>query len=740
VTTSVNSASPGASGDPDTPGKKKRGLHIPGFAQLQRFGKSLMLPIALLPAAGILLRLGEDDMLGGSDIAVIGPFFDAMNAGGNALFDNLGFLFAVGVAIGMSKKADGSTALAAVAGYLVMQAVFENMSPVVLAGVTDGDGEQLMIDYHVFGGILVGLITAWLFDKYHNIELPQYLAFFGGRRFVPIVVSLSTLFLGFGLSYLFPAFNSGLTSVGEFIAGSGAIGAFVYGFANRMLLPLGLHHLINTFIWFIYGEYPTGDGVATGELNRFAAGDVTAGTLTSGFYPILMFGLPAAALAMIHVAKPKQKKVAVGVFGAAGLTAFITGITEPLEFAFMFLAFPLYVLHAVITGLSLALANALDIHLGFSFSAGLVDLLLYGRAPAAQNILLLVGVGLGFAVLYYVVFRIAIVKLNLRIPGRLTDEDFEASQAAQYGEDAGADGEGNAGAGSTGTSVSSPRGEQLIAAFGGRDNLVHVDACITRLRMEVADKSLVNKSALSALGSAGVLEVGNNIQAVFGAQSDSLKDEIKDALAHPGTAVSNGQKEEFSDEIGPDTDFTPVAGPILGPAINKTIAATDALVDDPLTVLAPIPGTTVDLAKVPDPTFAKGTVGPGMAIQPPDETVTAVAPVSGKIMQLFPHAYAIMTPEKKAVLVHLGLDTVKLNGEGFTTHATKGDQVEQGQPIVTYDVPAVAASTYPTVVPVVIMDARDATVDPIAAQDTTVTPQQPLFTVTEPSSTGSSSS
>lgn len=722
MTTSVNSASPGASGDPDTPGKKKRGLHIPGFAQLQRFGKSLMLPIALLPAAGILLRLGEDDMLGGSDIAVIGPFFDAMNAGGNALFDNLGFLFAVGVAIGMSKKADGSTALAAVAGYLVMQAVFENMSPVVLAGVTDGDGEQLMIDYHVFGGILVGLITAWLFDKYHNIELPPYLAFFGGRRFVPIVVSLSTLFLGFGLSYLFPAFNSGLTSVGEFIAGSGAIGAFVYGFANRMLLPLGLHHLINTFIWFIYGEYPTGDGVATGELNRFAAGDVTAGTLTSGFYPILMFGLPAAALAMIHVAKPKQKKVAVGVFGAAGLTAFITGITEPLEFAFMFLAFPLYVLHAVITGLSLALANALDIHLGFSFSAGLVDLLLYGRAPAAQNILLLVGVGLGFAVLYYVLFRIAIVKLNLRIPGRLTDEDFEASQAAQYGEDAGADGEGNAGAGSTGTSVASPRGQQLIAAFGGRDNLVHVDACITRLRMEVADKSLVNKSALSALGSAGVLEVGNNIQAVFGAQSDSLKDEIKDALAHPENPG------ESSDKLGPDAVVTPVAGPVGGTA------------GDPLTVLAPVPGTTVDMAGVPDPTFAQGTVGPGMAIQPPDETVTAVAPVGGKIMQLFPHAYAIMTPEKKAVLVHLGLDTVKLNGEGFTTHATKGDQVEQGQPIVTYDVPAVAASTYPTVVPVVIMDARGATVEPIATQDTTVTPQQPLFTVTEPNSSGSTGS
>ncbi|HIW91884.1 MAG TPA: glucose PTS transporter subunit IIA [Candidatus Corynebacterium avicola] len=686
-----------------------------------------MLPIAVLPAAGILLRLGEDDMLGGSDITVIGPFFDAMNAGGSALFDNLGFLFAVGVAIGMSKKADGSTALAAVAGYLVMQAVFEAMSPVVLEGITDGDGEQLMIDYQVFGGILVGLITAWLFDRYYNIELPQYLAFFGGRRFVPIVVSLSTLFLGFGLSYLFPAFNSVLTSFGEYITASGALGAFVYGFANRMLIPLGLHHLINTFIWFIYGEYPTDGGVATGELTRFNAGDVTAGTLTSGFYPILMFGLPAAALAMIHVAKPKQKKVAVSVFGAAGLTAFLTGITEPLEFAFMFLAFPLYVLHAVITGLSLALTNALDIHLGFSFSAGLIDLVLYGRAPAAQNILLLVGIGLGFAVLYYVLFRFVIVKWNLRTPGRLTDEDFEASQAAQYGEDTDGDGDGSSGGG---TSVSSPRGEQLIAAFGGRDNLVHVDACITRLRMEVADKSLVNKQALTALGSSGVLEVGNNVQAVFGAQSDSLKDDIKAALANPGSNQSTAQKDEFSDEFGPDSDFS-YAGGAVSNSINTTIAATSALDHDPLTVLAPIPGTAVDITEVPDKTFAEGTVGPGVAIQPPNENVTAVAPVAGKVMQLFPHAFAILTPDKKGVLVHLGIDTVNLKGEGFTTHVAKGETVKMGQTMITYDVSSVEQSGHPTVVPVVIMDARDATVEPLTGAGTEVTAMNPLFTVND---------
>lgn len=708
----------------DSPGKKRGGLRIPGFAQLQRLGKSLMLPIALLPAAGILLRLGQEDLLGGLDTPVIGPFFDAMSAAGSGLFDNLAILFAVGVAIGFAKKADGSTALAAVAGYLVMTTVFDTMSPVVLDGVTDAAGDQSMIDYSVFGGIIVGLITAWLFDRYHDIELPPYLGFFGGRRFVPIVVSLTVLFVSFAMSYLYPLFNSGLTSVGEFIAGSGALGAFVYGFANRMLIPLGLHHILNTFIWFIYGDYDGANGLVTGELTRFAAGDPSAGTLTSGFYPILMFGLPAAALAMIHAAKPKQRHIAVGIFSAAGLTAFLTGVTEPLEFAFMFLAFPLYVLHAFLTGLSLAIANALDVHLGFSFSAGLIDLLLYGTAPAAQNIPLLVVQGLIFAVLYYVIFRFAIKRWNLRTPGRQTDEEFEASQAAGAGSD-------------NGDVTGTERAEQLIKAFGGRDNLVGVDACITRLRMEVADKNAVDKAAVQGLGAAGVMEVGNNVQAVFGTQSDTLKDEIKAALTGAAPAETPAEPE-FSDTITPETDFAPVVGPGPGAAamsgmISKTMAATEALGLDaePTLVRAPVAGRTVALTDVPDKTFAAGTVGPGVSVEPDAEIVEAVAPVSGKLMQLLPHAYAIMTDDKVAVLVHLGIDTVKLKGEGFTAHAAKGDRVVQGQPIITYDVPTVAATGTPTVVPVIVMDARGATVDELAGPSAPVSTMRPLYTVTK---------
>ncbi|MFT3971514.1 MAG: glucose PTS transporter subunit IIA [Micropruina sp.] len=658
----------------------KSGPRIPGFAQLQRLGKSLMLPIALLPAAGILLRLGQPDLLGQIKTPVIGPFFEAMSAAGGAIFANLPLLFAVGVAIGFAKKADGSTALSAVAGYLVIDAVFTNMSPVVLAGVTDAKGDQAMINYSVFAGIIVGLVTAWLFDKYHNIQLPAYLGFFGGRRFVPIVVSLASLIIGFALSYFYPIFESGLTGVATFIAGSGAFGAFLYGFANRMLIPIGLHHILNTYIWFIYGSYTTPSGdVVTGELTRFANGDMTAGLLTSGFYPILMFGLPAAALAMIQVAKPMQKKVAIGILSAAGLTAFLTGVTEPLEFAFMFVAFPLYIIHALLTGLSLAIAYLLDIHLGFSFSAGLIDLVLYGTAPAAQNIPLLIGMGVAFFALYYFMFRFAIVKWNMRTPGREPDDEFEAEQAANLTDDGGA----SAG-GAGGTALA--KAEQLIAAFGGRSNLVNTDACITRLRMEVADKALVDQARLKQLGAAGVIEVGNNVQAIFGTQAEALKNDILSAIA--------------TNPSGPA-----VAVDTSAPAPAEAAPAAAAAVE-PTTILAPVPGRPVPLKDVPDATFAQGIVGYGLAIDPPRGVIQAVAPIGGSVLTLWPHAYVIVSPEGVGVLVHLGLDTVQLNGQGFTAHVAQGDVVEAGQPMITFDVPAVEATGRNPIIPVVVMDQK----------------------------------
>ncbi len=699
--------------------EKKSGLRIPGFAQLQRLGKSLMLPIALLPAAGILLRLGQPDLLGKITVPVIGPFFQAMSAAGGAIFAHLPLLFAIGVAIGFAKKADGSTALAAAAGYLVIEAVFKTMSPVVLEGVLDQTGAQAEINYSVFAGIAVGLVTALLFDRYHTIKLPPYLGFFGGRRFVPIVVSVACLVMGFALSYFYPIFDAGLTSVGHFIGASGAFGAFTYGFANRMLIPLGLHHILNTYIWFIYGDYTTPGGtLATGELTRFAAGDPSAGLLTSGFYPILMFGLPAAALAMILVAKPRQKKLAIGILSAAGLTAFLTGVTEPLEFAFMFVAFPLYVVHALLTGLSLAIAYQLDIHLGFSFSAGLIDLLLYGTAPAAKNIPLLIGMGVVFFLVYFFLFRWVIIRWNMRTPGREPEDEFDAEQAANLDDNSGSGGLSGGPAASGGgvalatRPIADTKAEKLIAAFGGRENLVNVDACITRLRMEVADKNKVDKARLKALGAAGVIEIGNNVQAVFGTQADALKNDINEALA--------------------GTTSAPAAP--TPPAPAQPAPAQPAASDDKRSttgVLAPAPGRAVRLEQVPDATFAQGIVGHGAAIDPPREVFDALAPISGTVLQMLPHAFIIVSTDNVGVLVHLGLDTVELKGEGFTALVSKGDKVEAGQPVITYDVPAVIAAGRNPIIPVVVMDKKpeDITLDDIITAGGQVELGQELFTV-----------
>ena len=687
---------------PATESAGRSRLRIPGFAQLQRLGKSLMLPIALLPAAGILLRLGQPDLLGKIDAAVIGPFFEAMSAAGGAVFANLPLLFAVGVAIGFARKSDGSTALAAVAGYLVMDAVFASMSPVVLDGVTNAAGEQATINYSVFGGIVVGLVTAWLFDRYHDIQLPSYLGFFGGRRFVPIVVSLASLVIGFGLSWFYPLFNSGLTSVGEFIGGAGVFGAFLYGFVNRMLIPLGLHHIVNTYVWFIYGEFQGTNGSVSGELTRFAAGDPEAGRLTAGFYPILMFGLPGAALAMIRSAKPQQRTVAVGILSAAAITAFLTGITEPLEFAFMFVAFPLYVIHAVLTGLSLAIAYALDVHLGFSFSAGLIDLLLYGTAPAAQNVPVLLAMGVFFFVLYYAMFRFAILRWNMRTPGREPDAEFEAEQRANL-----TDG----GPGARLASGAADRARQLIAAFGGADNLEHVDACITRLRIEVADKGLVDQRRLKALGAAGVIEVGNNVQAIFGMQADALKSDINAVLE--GTSPDEPAVVEEPE----------AAEPAVGSAAASATATTTTTL-----VRAPVPGRTSVLSEVPDATFARGLVGHGAAIDPPREHVAAVAPVSGRLVKLWPHAYVILTDDNVGVLVHLGLDTVKLEGRGFETHVAEGDRVEAGETVVTADMAAIEESGRNPIVLVVVMDSKAHEVTVVAEASAQVAALDALFT------------
>lgn len=392
------------------------------LAPLQKFGRSLMLPIASLPAAALLLRLGQDDLLGKSGLGW-NAVASVIGAAGGALFANLPLLFAVGVAIGMAKKSDGSTALAAVVGYLVFKGVGDAMSPLVLGTPAEG-GTQELINYSVLGGILVGLIAGWLWQRYYRISLPPYLAFFGGRRFVPMVTALATMLLSVLMAFIYPAFKAGLTAVGEWVAGNAIVGGFVYGTMNRLLIPLGLHHIPNNIVWFQIGDFTTPDGsVVHGDLTRFFAHDPSAGIFMTGFFPIMMFALPAAALAIWQEAKPANRKAVGGIMISVALTAFLTGVTEPLEFSFMFIAWPLYIAHALLTGLSLAIVNGLGVHMGFGFSAGLFDYLLNWNI--GTNPWVIIPVGLAFAVVYYFMFRIVIRKWNLKTPGR--EEEGEES-------------------------------------------------------------------------------------------------------------------------------------------------------------------------------------------------------------------------------------------------------------------------------------------------------------------------
>jgi PTS system N-acetylglucosamine-specific IIC component len=400
--------------------EKRRRFNL---APLQKFGRSLMLPIAALPVAALLLRLGQPDLLGAEGLgwdkvaAVIG-------AAGNAIFSNLALLFAVGVAIGMAKKADGSTALAAVVGYLVFKGVGDAMSPFVLGAAGEGE-EQELINYGVLGGIVIGLTAGYLWQRYHRIGLPPYLAFFGGRRFVPIITAFAAIVISVLLSLVYPLFDSGLTSVGTWVTKNAVLGGFVYGTLNRLLIPLGLHHILNSGPWFIIGDYQAANGtVYHGDIARFLNGDPTAGTFMTGFFPIMMFALPAAALAIWHEAKFKHRKAVGGIMLSAALTSFLTGVTEPLEFAFMFVAWPLYVIHAVLTGTSLALVNLLGIKDGFGFSAGLFDYVL--NFGIATKPLWIIVIGLGYAALYYFLFRFVIRKWNLRTPGREEEEDQDS--------------------------------------------------------------------------------------------------------------------------------------------------------------------------------------------------------------------------------------------------------------------------------------------------------------------------
>ncbi|WP_229323124.1 PTS transporter subunit EIIC [Streptomyces sp. UNOC14_S4] len=403
------------------------------MAIAQRIGRSLMLPVAVLPAAALMVRLGQPDMLGRESFPhFLNKIAEFMSAGGGAILDNMALLFAVGVAIGYAKKSDGSTALAAVAGYLVFSKVlgtFHDSSLPKKEAVVDHKVAMVeqAVDAKVLGGVVMGLVVALLYQRFYRTKLPEWMGFFGGRRLVPILSSFAGLVIGVVFGYVWPVLGTGLHNFGEWLVGSGAVGAGIFGVANRALIPVGMHHLLNSFPWFQAGSYDGAKGAVNGDIARFLAGDPNAGQFMTGFFPIMMFALPAACLAIVHCARPENRKVVGGMMFSLALTAFVTGVTEPIEFTFMFIAPVLYAVHAVLTGVSMALTWALGMKDGFGFSAGAIDFLL--NLGIATKPWLLVLVGLCFAAIYYAVFRFAILKFDLKTPGRESEDEASELKA-----------------------------------------------------------------------------------------------------------------------------------------------------------------------------------------------------------------------------------------------------------------------------------------------------------------------
>jgi N-acetylglucosamine PTS system EIICBA or EIICB component len=462
------------------------------FGGLQQLGRALMLPIAVLPIAGLLLRLGQPDLLG----------WAAMAAAGDAIFSNLGLLFAVGVGVGLARENHGAAGLAALVGFLVTTHGVET-----LLAAPPGSLAKLSIPV----GLLSGIIAGVSYNRFSNIELPSYLSFFGGRRFVPIVSGLAGLVLAAVLGYAWPFLESGMDATSHAILGAGSLGLFAYGALNRILIVTGLHHILNNFAWFIVGDYHG----ATGDLKRFFAGDPTAGAFMSGFFPVMMFGLPGACLAMYHAARPERRAGVAGLLLSLGLTSFLTGVTEPVEFTFMFLAPVLYALHAIATGLAMVVMNLMGVRLGFSFSAGLFDYVL--NFSHAQRPLLLLPIGAAYFGLYYGVFRATIARLNLATPGREID-DPEAQPLAPTTPDSLA--------------------QAFVTALGGAHNLTEVDACTTRLRLVLADNQSVDEAMLKRLGARGILRSSaRGLQVVLGPIADQVAGEIRAALRSPAPSM-----------------------------------------------------------------------------------------------------------------------------------------------------------------------------------------------------------
>ena len=690
------------------------------FGVLQRVGRSFMLPIALLPVAGLLLGIGSsftnETMLAayGLDSVIhqgtlIYTILDVMSQTGNAVFNNLPLLFAMGVAIGMARKEKEVAALSGAVAYLIMNTAIQAMinaaggvdampanSTTSMLGITT-------LQMGVFGGIVVGLGVAALHNKFYKIELPQVLAFFGGTRFVPIISSIVYLIVGIAMFYVWPVVQNGISALGSLVLASGYAGTFIYGLLERALIPFGLHHVFYMPFWqTAVGGTAIIDGVTvTGAQNIFFAElasksttvfSVSATRFMAGKFPFMIFGLPGAALAMYQCAKPEKRKVAGGLLLSAALTSMLTGITEPLEFTFIFVALPMYAVHCVLAGLSYMFMHILNVGVGMTFSGGLIDMVLFGvmQGNAKTHWIWIVVVGLVYFVIYYLVFRFMITKFDYKTPGREDTEEVKLYTRADVNAR-------DAASGSAAPAGDDPVSALIVEGLGGKANISDVDCCATRLRCTVKDAEQVKQDALKASGASGVICKGNGVQVVYG----------------PKVAVIMAKLEDYLEKMPANAaaPAAPAAAPATAPAAPAA-AAKDTVLS------ACMNGTVVPLAEVKDEAFASGALGDGIAIEPTDGEL--VAPADGEISSTFDthHAVGMTTADGAELLMHIGIDTVKLGGKHFTYLVNEGDKVKKGQPLIRFDLEAIRAEGYPTTTPLIVCNTDEyAAVTPQASGD-----------------------
>ncbi|ADD76315.1 NagE [Pantoea ananatis LMG 20103] len=675
------------------------------LSYLQRVGRALMVPVATLPAAAILMGIGywiDPDSWGAGN-----AFAALLIKSGGAIIENMSVLFAIGVAYGMSKDKDGAAALTGFVGFLVVTTLCSPAAVAMIQKIPVADVPAAFGKIsNQFVGILVGVLSAEVYNRFSHVELPKAFSFFSGRRLVPILVSFLMILVAFILMYIWPVIFNGLVSFGEHIQKLGSVGAGVYAFFNRLLIPVGLHHALNSVFWFdVAGinDIPKFLGGAQSLANGTAIPGIT-GRYQAGFFPIMMFGLPGAALAIYHCARPENRAKVGGIMLAAAFAAFFTGITEPLEFSFMFVAPVLYVIHAVLTGLSVFIAASMHWIAGFGFSAGLVDMVLSSRNPLATHWYMLIPQGLVFFVIYYVVFRFTIKKFNLMTPGR----ELAVAGDETDGYDVNVDTTDN------GESATESLARRYIGAVGGSDNLTAIDACITRLRLNVKDAGQVNEGVAKRLGASGVIRLNKqSVQIIVGTQAESIAMAMKKVLVKGPVAAATAS-----------TASAPAAASDVKPQAvlnsEKRVIAT---------LVAPVSGEIVPLDAVPDEAFASKAVGDGVAIKPSDKRV--VAPIAGTVVKIFNtnHAFCLESENGVEIVVHMGLDTVALGGQGFTRIVEEGAQVTAGQPVLEMDLDYLNAHARSMISPVVVSNIEDFAGLTLLTQGQVIAGETPLYEI-----------